>query len=136
MSHYLVFADAGVKSNADRSANLGYGSFLLRTSDGREARGTLDLGETTCNVAEYRVQIAALCTLAARIRATGHNPKCYTVTCHTDSRLVVDQVNGKAKCRTARTVAACTHLHEALEYFADWAVVWVPRDTNVQLFGH
>jgi len=86
---------------------------------------SLQIGWATNNVAEYKAAIAALCVAQSHFRFD-EKPEAVL---RTDSRLVVEQFNGRWKCRS-------DHLKELLDLLRrvssgmDVTMLWIPREEN------
>lgn len=132
--HLDIYIDGGTLGRNPSSEGV-YWS-VVGTSDGGMndfaiSRRTSKL-YTTNNEAEYCALIDALYEIGVR------GP--LTATIHCDSRMVVEQINGRWKVKNDRL--------KALHHFATSAVaglklngtevhiVWVPRAENVERLGH
>jgi len=93
---YVIIFDGGSRGNP----GPGYGSYIIRTRKGQEARRRLEFEETmTNNEAEYRTLIAALEDLIGRIERTGKDPSAFTLEIRGDSQLVLAQLQGTFRVR-------------------------------------
>ena len=90
---YFLSTDGGAAANGSADS-VGYGSFCLeaRTSHRQMVRPDFGRG-VTCNKAEYRTLIAGLKDLVGRIQRAGESPSAYSLLVHTDSHLMVGQLN-------------------------------------------
>ena len=79
-----------------------------------------DLG--THNVAEYSTLLFGL----GLTRAHGFA----SVNIFGDSKLVVEQVNGRWKCRAADLHALLDQVRRELAHFDSWTLSWIPRHEN------
>jgi probable phosphoglycerate mutase len=82
------------------------------------------LGVQTNNVAEYTGVVRAL-TLAAELGAV-------EVEMLLDSKLIVEQVNGRWKVKDAKMIPLHAEVRALLSSFARWSAVHVPRAQNKQ----
>ena len=80
--------------------------------------------DSTNNVAEYTALIKALEWLAATKRQSEQ------VRIASDSRLVVNQVNGQFKVKSARILHLYRRAMSLKESFQDIVISWVPREQN------
>lgn len=105
------------------------GGWVLRKSDGRVvAKGTIDLGseDVTNNRAEY----AAVVDLLDRVLSLNLDLT-QDLIIHSDSKLLVEQVNDKYKCRNAALKKYRDRIWEQLELYAgNVEFKWVPREQN------
>ena len=135
MADYNLVFDGGSLGNPGK----GYGSYRLsRSADGKSMTKRLSFGgRVTNNQAEYRSLIAGLEELQGIVRAAGKPTSDYAVAVLGDSKLVVEQVNGRWKVRDA----GLRPLHErAVQLFRSFAasstVSWQPRESSVRVLGH
>jgi len=82
------------------------------------------IGTTTNNVAEWKALISAI-ELAAELGASELNLLL-------DSKLVVEQLNGRWRVRDAKLAPLCDEARARLARFAVWSAVHVPREENHQ----
>jgi ribonuclease HI len=94
-----------------------------------EGHGPVTDPDATGNLAEWRALEAGLCWLAhltvpvGRLRIFG------------DSQLVVHQLTGRWKCKTARLAAIRDECQRLLGRLAAWDAFWVPRGRNERADG-
>ena len=125
----LVF-DGGSLGNPGR----GYGSYRLRPPGGdwgpavRCEHGA----RVTNNEAEYMTLSAALEALAAALGEPGRT----AVTVYGDSQLVLRQLEGAWRVRTASLAPHHARAKTALAAFGRVRLVWQRRDRSVALLGH
>ncbi len=130
---YMVIFDGGSRGNP----GPGYGSYILRTRDGREVRRRLSFGEEmTNNEAEYRTLIAALDDLIARIRKAGKDPSAFTLEVRGDSALVLKQLRGEYRVRDPGLRPLWEAAQARLHQFRAVALVWQPRKASAAELGH
>jgi len=130
---YVLIFDGGSRGNP----GPGYGSYILRTRDGREDRRRLTFDEAmTNNEAEYRTLIAALDDLIARIREAGEDPSRFTLEIRGDSRLVLAQLEGTFRVRAPHLRPLREAAHERLRRFRRVRLVWQPRRVSASELGH
>lgn len=121
MTHLIVSCDGAARGNPGPA---GAGA-VLATTDGRVvaevARG---LGEATNNVAEYTAAILGL-ERAAELGAD-------EVTLRSDSQLLVNQLTGRYRVRTAHLVPLHRRALELARGFRRVRFEHVPRERNVE----
>jgi ribonuclease HI len=125
----IVF-DGGSKGNPGR----GYGSFRLRPTGG-EWEPPVELnfeGRRTNNEAEYLSLTGALRALAERVA----DPSAVAVTVRGDSKLVLEQLAGNWKVRTASLRPYWAEAKAELERFGRVRMAWHGRKNSVDLLGH
>jgi len=129
---YVLIFDGGSQGNP----GPGYGSYILRTRDGREDRRRLTFGSMTNNEAEYRTLIAALDDLIARIREAGKDPSRFTLEIRGDSQLVLAQLEGDYRVRAPHLRPLWEAARERLRRFREVRLVWQPRRVSASELGH
>ena len=129
---YVLIFDGGSQGNPGRA----YGSYLLRTRDGRERLERLEFGTGTNNEAEYQSLIAGLESLLERIEQAQADPARFTLEVRGDSQLVLRQVGGQWKTRDPRMAAYARHARELLSRFSSYRLVEQPRAESVKVLGH
>jgi len=129
---YVIIFDGGSRGNPGPA----YGSYILRTRDGREDRRRLAFGHLTNNEAEYRTLIAALDDLIARIRKAGRDPSRFTIEIRGDSQLVIAQLQGDYRVRMPHLRPLYEAARERLGRFREARLVWQPRGVSVAELGH
>lgn len=82
------------------------------------------IGTTTNNVAEWKAVISAI-ELAAELGAS-------ELQLLLDSKLVVEQLNGRWRVRDAKLAPLCDEARARLTRFATWSASHVPREENHQ----
>ena len=82
------------------------------------------IGTTTNNVAEWKAVISAI-ELAAELGAS-------ELRLLLDSKLVVEQLNGRWRVRDAKLAPLCDEARARLESFTAWSAAHVPREQNGQ----
>ena len=136
MSDFTVISDGGSLGNGSAQA-VGYGSYILRTRDGREATVRVELGRgVTNNEAEYRTLIAALKDLTGRIKKAGRDPEHFSVQVHSDSLLVLNQVGGLWQVKATGLRALCDEARALVSQFGDVQLVKAARADIVASLGH
>lgn len=128
--HWQLVFDGGSLGNPGR----GYGSFRLRPPGGDwEPAVRLDYpGRVTNNEAEYQTLTAALARLAERAA----DPRRVAVEVFGDSQLVLKQLEGAWKVRTASLLPFRDAAATELKRFGAVKLVWQRRDKSVALLGH
>lgn len=126
---YVIWFDGGCKPNP----GYGYGSWEIRDEDGIlvQHRQREQFWKMTNNIAEYRSLNSALkwlvdygLTLDVELEI------------RSDSKLVVEQVNGRWKVKNPSIKEVVEETLELLSNFPTWTLVWNPREENVLRFGH
>lgn len=128
--HLLIHFDGGCDPNPGR----GYGSFEIRYLD-QVVRSAIkeDYGSPmTNNQAEYLALIRALSVALSNYS----DIEPLTVEIRTDSRLVVEQIKKRWRCKNKKLVALRDQCWSLLSEFAEWQIQWNTRLVNVEKFGH
>lgn len=102
-----------------------FGARLVRF--GAETNGT----RTTSNCSEYLALIAALTWLQS-VKDKGK----YRVEISGDSKLVVEQMAGRWKCRLPHLQGLRHRAYVLLAGFHSWETKWQPRKHSLSRFGH
>lgn len=135
MHDYSLIFDGGSRGNP----GPGYGSYqLTRVADGKQKTKRLEFGtHVTNNVAEYRALIAGLEDVAAMITAAGRSPSEFSVDIRGDSKLVVEQVNGRWKVRDAGLQPWHAKAQALFRSFGKGSsLIWHDRSNSVRTLGH
>lgn len=89
-----------------------------------QGNGSLSPNRTvTNNLAEYQALLEGLEAFVLR----GLKGK---LICKGDSKLVVEQVNGRWRCRAYHLRLLRDKILVLLDQLGDWELVWVPRESN------
>jgi ribonuclease HI len=130
---YRVIFDGGSMGNPGH----GYGSYAIFGPEGYETRERLDfeaLGNAvTNNQAEYLSLIAALARLSHEL---GHRAQEINVEIGGDSQLVVSQITGHWKVRSAELRPLHAAAIELIGHFGSARLTWHPRAQSVEVLGH
>lgn len=131
---YLIIWDGGSRGNPGQ----GYGSYqLTAVKTGKSRVEKLEFpGRMTNNEAEYETLIAALDTLATKIRERGRTPQNYTLDLRGDSLLVINQVLGKWKTKDARMATYRQRVVELLNQYGGYTLRHHDRSHSVAALGH
>ncbi len=129
---YTLIFDGGSKGNPGPA----YGSYLIRTRDGREALQRVDFGIGTNNEAEYNALIAGLQDLLARIEHAGLSANSFIVEVRGDSQLVLNQVAGRWKVKQPHLAPLVNRARTLLQQFKHYHLLYHHRSENVRLLGH
>jgi ribonuclease HI len=135
MYDYALVFDGGSRGNP----GPGYGSYqLTRVADGKQKIKRLEFGtHVTNNVAEYRALIAGLEDVAGMIKAAGKSPAEFSLDIRGDSKLVVEQVNGRWKVRDAGLQPWHAKAQALFRSFArESSLAWHDRSNSVRTLGH
>lgn len=147
MHQFNIYFDGGCKPNPGQC----YGSYEIDAPSlhvsrrGRvpfNVKGSLiQFGFGTNNLAEYWAMTAALKRLYHEskhgwLAEEGFVPSRFTLTIHSDSKLLVEQMNGRWKIKLAHMVEAYDEARLVLKEFGHWKLIWKPRNQNVVRFGH
>ena len=126
----MLLFDGGSQGNPGK----GYGSFLVILPDGSERRRQVSFrGSVTNNQAEYRALIGGLKFLH---RLLGERVGQVHLEVRGDSRLVVEQVQGRWKTTSPELRALRDRAQELLAPFGSRSFVHVPREEVVRQLGH
>jgi ribonuclease HI len=116
-----VHVDGGARGNPGPAA----AAAVIAAPDGRVLdEASVRLGETTNNVAEYRGLLLGL----KRARALGVGEPELVM----DSELVVNQVNGRYRVRSADLAPLHRAVSDELKAFTSWTIRAVPRAQNAR----
>jgi ribonuclease HI len=120
--HLMVFSDGGARGNPGPAAI----AFIIQSETGKTlTKDAYYVGVCTNNQAEYKALLAALESAAA------YNAE--TVTCHSDSELVVKQVIGEYRVKNEELREQWRKVQEAKKRFREVKFVNVPRShTTIQ----
>jgi ribonuclease HI len=130
---YLIVFDGGSEGNP----GIGYGSYAVRSRDGRQRVRRLDFGDDmTSNEAEYDTLIAALEDVSERVEVAGKRPPDFTIEVRGDSRLVLRQVRGEWKAKNERMRYRRDIVRSLLSRFGGYRLVEQPREESVKVLGH
>jgi probable phosphoglycerate mutase len=128
----LVF-DGGSLGNPGK----GYGSFLYGGVISTAAPVRLDFGgQTTNNEAEYLSLLHGLRTVLRELDRDARDSATTTICVLSDSKLVVEQVNGRWRVRHAPLRPLHGEAQLLLSRFGSWRMLWQPRVESVRLLGH
>ncbi len=128
----LIF-DGGSKGNP----GPGYGSFRLTINGTHAPLEELDFGNNvTNNQAEYRTMIEGLKKALQVLNNAGVSPKNASIDVRTDSKLVVEQVNGRWKIRNEGLKPLSAEARKLLNQFGRPSLSWHPRKESVKVLGH
>jgi ribonuclease HI len=122
-----------------------YGSYCVSLNDKeliREQRFKLGFG--TNNEAEFQSLERGLIRTTRELKAGGFDPGQFTLDVITDSDVVKCRLDPKSKrpkqCKAnERALVMCDLAALCLKHmilFKSWTVIWMPRMTNVETFGH
>lgn len=143
MYQFKLYFDGGCKPNPGQ----GYGSYEIecgRLTCGntfKHRQELLQFGFMTNNMAEYQSMISALKKL---FHESGHgwlyeNGYCrrnITLDIYSDSKMLVEQMNGRWKTKVAHIQELRDEARLILKEFGHWKITWQPRKHNVARFGH
>ncbi len=87
-----------------------------------------DIGDKTNNEAEYQALLAALSYIARNLAGKGSDVKNMKI--FSDSKVLVNQVNGEWKVEQARLVQLREKAAKIMEDLSLRRLVWVPREQN------
>lgn len=126
LDHVIVSCDASIKKNPGGPSSVGY---VIEYKNEKPLKFSRRTGSTTNNQAEYDAVYSGLTHLVD----LKNNPGC-EVEVRTDSKLVVDQLNGKMKCEKpelARRRDAILDLVKSLPFPVSFQ--WRPRNSTPAL---
>jgi ribonuclease HI len=122
----LAWTDGG-GGTSTRDPDAYIGVHVVDESTGKVlCRHAQCIGRTTHNVAEYTAVLAAV-RFAVEAKAE-------SLRVRTDSRLVVNQINGKFRVTKPHLAALLKDVHEAAKPL-DFQIEWIPRDENTAADG-
>lgn len=138
-----VYFDGGCKPNPGQ----GYGSYeIVPLNLSYHAKGELiQFGFMTNNMAEYHAMIHGLkklwhdakngnvMSLENRFAVV---PSRMTLQIFSDSKLLVQQMNGRWKCKVKHIAELQDEARLVLKEFGHWKITWRGRQDNVERFGH
>ena len=132
-SDYLLVFDGGSRNDA----GFGYGSYRISSADGRSRLVRLEFGHgITSNQAEYMTLIAGLRDLLSTIDAAGRPPTDFSLEVWGDSKLVINQLQGRWKVRSRRLAPLHAEARRLLGALGCFRLVWTPRVHSVAVLGH
>lgn len=121
-----VYCDGGC-NNVTRSG--AYGSFAIMLSDDMFLKIRYELPEChTSNEAEYQILIELLKSCIDK----NHTE----IRIHSDSKLVVNQVNGQWRVDKETLLQRNKLAKELKKQFKHFELIWVPRKEIVAVLGH
>lgn len=128
----LIF-DGGSLGNPGK----GYGSFQLTFDGTRLPIKELEFGnDVTNNQAEYRTLLEGLNEALHLLDSNNISPRDVVIDILTDSKLVVEQVNGRWKVKNAGLKPLCQLARERLTQFGQAQLTWHPRAKSFEVLGH
>lgn len=128
----LVF-DGGSLGNPGK----GYGSYVFRGSVSTPVPIRVEFeGRRTNNEAEYMTLIHALHRLIQDLERDLLVPRDVSINVLSDSKLVVEQVNGRWKVRHPGLQPLQREAVELLKRFGTFTISWHPRLESVRILGH
>ncbi|MEX2426597.1 MAG: reverse transcriptase-like protein [Thermomicrobiaceae bacterium] len=132
MNLALIF-DGGSLGNPGR----GYGSFRITVNGQHLPLQELEFGDNvTNNQAEYRTMIEGLKYALALLRENDLAPNDAEIDVLTDSKLVVEQVNGRWKVKHEGLKPLQREAKTLLSTFRRGGLTWHPRKESVKVLGH
>ena len=133
---YIITCDGGCRNHGTDQAH-GYGSYHIRTKNGREDIVRLNFGPSvTNNIAEYSALIGALEDITSRIKKAGRQVEEFSIAVITDSQLVVNQVNGNWKIKRVHLCPLADKAKALLAKFHHARLTWVSRDNVEAILAH
>jgi ribonuclease HI len=115
----VLYADGACRGNPGPA---GSGAALVNEEGHVVAEAMRHLGRGTNNIAEYTALIIGL------EEAERHNVE--DIEIRMDSKLVVEQMNGKWRVRDAKLRPLADRARELLARFPHWRICHIPRDQN------
>lgn len=129
---FTVICDGGCEPNPGKM----YGSWQVIDRQGNKSGGSQKFGSGTNNVAEYRSLILALESIVAKLEKSGLSPAAFMVRCWSDSKLIVNQLNGDWAIRDSKLRELNLETTTLLKKFKNWRIDWQPREETVKVLGH
>ncbi|OGC59587.1 hypothetical protein A3A70_01880 [candidate division WWE3 bacterium RIFCSPLOWO2_01_FULL_42_11] len=120
---YELFTDGGARGNPGPTA-IG---MVLKSNGQTIIAHSEFIGSKTNNEAEYLALIAGL-NLAIKHKVT-------TLQCFLDSKLVVEQINGRFKVKEPRMREMVTKVQDLITKIGKVEVTYVPREQNGEADG-
>ncbi len=112
-------------------ATRGYGSYEFTVEGQKYSASRMEFGiGQTSNTSEY------LALLAGLENAVHCKPETKEIHIHSDSRLLVNQINGKWRCKKKHIEPLIQRAATLLRRFKSYKVEWNSRKVNVAKFGH
>jgi ribonuclease HI len=128
----LVF-DGGSLGNPGK----GYGSFRLSVDGVHLPIRELQFGDNvTNNQAEYRTLLEGLNEAVQFLIGNELSPADASITVVTDSKLVVEQVNGNWKVKNEGLKPLRAQAQQLIGQFGSSRISWQPRAETVKILGH
>jgi ribonuclease HI len=118
----VMYTDGGCRGNGSETAEAAW-AFVVMDGDKVFWTEKERMGVATNNDAEYTALIRAL-GWASRL------PVIKNIEVRCDSKLVVEQTNGRWSVNEPRLQAFVRHAQELLTKFDNWRIVWIPREQN------
>lgn len=135
-AHYTLvlcsFIDGGGQPNVGRGPARGTYQLWTRSGNGARANVTHE-GDRAGDEAEYLTLIAALDDLLARIAANQRNPSAYSLTIFSRRELVVKQLDGTYRTRSATLQPLQQRAGLLLQRFASVELIWKQGSAVEQL---
>lgn len=115
----VLYTDGGIRGD-----QIAFGFSAIRSDDPREIvfGGAGLAGRGTSNLAEYTALIRGLKT------CLDHGIRIVHI--HSDSRLMVNQVNGSWQVRSEDLQRPHAEVARILSEFDEWTIKWIKRDKN------
>jgi ribonuclease HI len=116
----MVFSDGGARGNPGPAAT----AFIIQTETGETlTKNSSYIGVSTNNQAEYHALLSAL-TAASALKAD-------TVTCHSDSELIIKQLTGEYRVKNEALRDLWQKVQETKKQFHEVRFVNVPRSNRI-----
>jgi len=129
----LLIFDGGALGNPGQ----GYGSYVYGgLVAALEPIQVTYPGVTTNNQAEYQTLIKGLRAVLEALGQAGRQPATTALDVRSDSKLVVEQVNGRWKVREAGLQPHVREAQTLLGRFGTWQLSWHARSVSVRILGH
>lgn len=145
MYQFQLWFDGGCKPNPGQ----GYGSYEIGCSSGSSSyeskQSLIQFGFMTNNIAEYAAMIYGLKKLwhdskNGSVKRKNTEIPIFTrdigLDIHSDSKLLVQQMNGRWRCKMAHLRELEDESRLLLKEFRHWSIKWLGREHNVKRFGH
>lgn len=143
MHQVQIYFDGGCKPNPGQ----GYGSYEVRgvLLPYNHKATLIQFGFMTNNMAEYHAMIHGIKKLwhdskngnvLSKTESHAIVPGRISLCIVSDSKLLVEQMNNRWKCKVAHIVELRDEAQLILKEFGHWRISWRPRVYNVERFGH
>lgn len=139
LERVTIVADGGIKEHtASRPRSVGtmYASAVVKALGTQKLFRWRDLGHGTNNRCEYLAIINAVSNLYEEMLSECEYPSLYHLEIRTDSKLIVNQVNGTWRRKSPQLHILREFLVDLLNQFGSWNIQWWSRVNSEKILGH